>query len=210
MARTGLLAAPPEPTAVINQTPSWREIPDAIYDELPPDLLFLLGGPVPPAGGPVPIPSDGRGTVLALGGSAGIPAGTMTQTLSIAFDQVVPKPFCSDGPYDWVLVTGTVDFTRTGGTDGSGQYAYNARYEGVLLATPVDISMQPPVPTGEPFTARVEGDQDGFTWWDVSRVQARDRRLAPQDGGMEFLNTVLRVASEGKNAYRMHTKCLEP
>jgi hypothetical protein len=56
----------------------------------------------------------------------------------------------------------------------------------------------------------VEGDQDGFTWWDVSRVQARDRRLAPQDGGMEFLNTVLRVASEGKNAYRMHTKCLEP
>lgn len=210
IARTGLLAAPPAPTAVINRAPAWREIPDVIYNELPDELVFLVGGPATPVSVAVPIPSDGRGTVLVLGGSAGIPAGTLTQNLSIVFDQVVPKPFCADGPFDWVLVTGTVDFTREGTVDASGQYAYAAGYEGVLLATPVDITRTPPIPVGEPFTARVRGSQEGFTWGNALRVQARDVRLAPQDGGMEFLNTLLRVSSEGANASRKNTKCLEP
>jgi hypothetical protein len=78
----------------------------------------------------------------------------------------------------------------------------------VLMVTPVDVTVTPPVPAGEPFTAKVQGVQDGFSWGSESRVQARDMRLAPQDGGMEFLNTVLRVSSKGENDYREHTKCL--
>lgn len=210
MARTGLLAAPPLSTPPISAAPSYREIPEFIYNQLPPDLIALIGGPVPPVGGAVPLSSQGTATLLALGGEVDLPVSRLHQDLALDFNQVVPKPFCADGPFDWVLVTGTVHFSRDGGTGGDGRYDYQARYDGQLLVLPVDITQDPPRPVGEPFSARVQGEQNGFTWADQFRVQARDARLAPQTGGMEFLEVMLRVASAGGNTHRIQDKCLEP
>jgi len=210
LARAGILTAPPAPTGPINAAPSYREIPAVIYNLLPPELVAVTGGPAQPTAAPVPLASDGSATRLALGPGAGAHPPDMVQTLTVVLDQVVPKPFCSDGPFDWVLVSGAVDFVREGTVTALGQYSYHARYEGRVMVTPVDITTDPPVPSGEPFEARVSGDQDGFSQGDRWRVQARDTRLAPPGEGTEFLNSLLRVSSQGGNESRVHSRCLEP
>ena len=210
IARTGLLAASPESSGPINQTPTYRDIPDVIYNLLPAELIAVLGGPPQPVAAPVLLPSDGEATVLVLGAALAGPSGPLEQRLALVFDQVIPRPFCLEGPYDWVHVGGEVELTRVGEVDGFGRYEYNARYSGQLLVTPVDITANPPVPVGEPFAARVQGTQSGYAEGGRFRLQAHDQRLSPVDRGMEFQDVMLQVGSSGRNEFRVRERCVEP
>jgi hypothetical protein len=209
--RSGLLdpALPLYPTGPINATPTYRDIPDFIYNGLPLELRGLIGGPLSDVDAPVPMPSDGNAIVLNLADRLTPEAGSVTDVVSIDFDQVIPKPFCMDDGFDWVYVTGPVAFERTTRISPSGEYTYDSRYRGTLTAIPVDITQSPPVPIGEPFEANVNGHQTGRTGDAQTIVSAVDRRIAPQDGGTEISTTWLNVGSRGTQSFRTLIHCLD-
>jgi hypothetical protein len=211
LVRSGLLDSetPLLPTGPINASPSFREIPPYIYNLLPEELIILIGGPPPPVADPVPIASDGEGTILNLATGLTVEPDEAISTLTVEFNQIVPKPFCSDGPLDWLLLTGSVDFSKTARIGLAGRYTYHAHYSGTLIATPVDITVDPPVPIGDPFEAIVNGTQNGFIDERSAFVQAQDKRVAPQEGGTESHMTRLHVATHGKKTYSCKTRCIE-
>ena len=55
---------PMMPTQVITQTPSYRYIPEFIYNNLPDPLIGYLEGPPKPVTEPVPLPNDGTAMML--------------------------------------------------------------------------------------------------------------------------------------------------
>jgi hypothetical protein len=209
--RSGLLAAGgPALSGSINQAPSFREIPDFIYNQLPPELTEAIGGPAQPVSGAVPIASDGMASILQLENAPALAAGTFNERFTIEFGQVIPKPFCSAGPLDWVYVTGPVQFDKTATVDGLGNYQYVAEASGRLTVTPVDITTNPPTPVGTPFTARVRDQQEGFLTPRSEAVSASARRITREADGSEMLLTILKVASPGADHYKAITRCLEP
>jgi len=105
--RSGLLGGVPTQTVnPINPSPSFGEIPAVIYNGLPVVLRKGIGGPLENVTDPVPIATDGRATILNLVGS--VPAEQMVsgQDFVINFNQVIPKLFCTSGPFDFLLVQG--------------------------------------------------------------------------------------------------------
>jgi hypothetical protein len=211
LARTGLLGAAPSMSGPINAAPSFREIPDFIYNQLPPELIGLIQGPPPPIQGSVPLASDGRATVFQLAGEAPIQAGTATDAFTLQFQQAIPKPLCSDGPYDWVYVTGPVEFVRTSTVDATGRYEFQAHVSGKLTVTPVDITTNPPTPVGQPFNANISDVQQGYLDPTGGQlVSARVKRIGPQSGGAEILTSSLKVSSPGPESYRLMEQCLQP
>jgi len=208
--RSGLLAAGgPSQSEQINQAPSFREIPDFIYNQLPPELIAAIGGPAQPVSGAVPLQSDGRASILNLEKAATVTPGMATQTFTIDFAQAIPKPFCSDGPLDWVYVTGPIQFQKTAGVDALGRYTYASQVGGRITITPVDITTSPPTPVGAPFLARVSDVQEGFIGPGAEAVFAKSKRIAREPGGSEMLVTSLKVGNPGTDTYRAGTRCLE-
>jgi hypothetical protein len=101
MVRSGLLAAAPGSTGVINASPGFRQIPAEIYNLMPADLKALIGGPAGSVGAPVDIATYGAATRFELRGAAPAAGGT-EQRFVIEFDLVIPTPFCASGPTDFV------------------------------------------------------------------------------------------------------------
>lgn len=206
LARSGLLGAAPSQTGPINAAPSFRAIPAVIYNALPAELAALVGGPAAPVSADVPIATDGRATVLTLAKRAPL-AGPTSQHFTLEYGQVVPRPLCSSGPYDYIQVQGPVTFDGAASVDASGRYAYRASYSGQLTAVPIDVTQNPPAPAGEPFDAHVAEQQHGSVDLTASEVASLTRRLVPGAGGSEFENTFLRVASDGALRSDVDTRC---
>ncbi len=197
--RSGLLAAPPAPTDVVNATPSFRTIPAPIFNGIPESLKPPLELPAGPSMTPVPIPNDGRALILNVSGSAA-PAGGDDEALTIQFNQIIPRPFCMQGATDFVRVQGPVELSRVARVVG-GRYEYKSVIDGVLTVTPV--------PAGPSFQARISDMQSGWTSGDQSFVRAASQRIAPQDGGSELLIKHLIAASNGADSYHSNVKCIE-
>lgn len=210
LVRSGLLVAPPSAVGPISETPSYRTIDPTIYNGLPIELVGLIGGPPQPVSAPVPIPSDGMAMVFHLEGTPAPTPGTFSQQFTIPFGQVIPKPLCSDGPYDYVYVEGPLDLSATATVDAQGRYTMSTRYSGRLTITPVDVTQSPPAPSGAPFTALVGEVQSGQTGGGFDMVLSRSRLLGPEKGGAELQVTDLKVSSGGVQEYRMQTQCLQP
>jgi hypothetical protein len=206
--RSGLLDAahPVEQTAPINDAPAYHQIPDFIYNSLPPDLIGLIGGPAAPVQGGVGVATDGRATILHLAGRAPN-AGPRREHFTIQYAQAVPRPFCADGPSDWIFVTGPVTFDKSAAVDASGRYTFRASYTGRLTATPVDITQNPPVPVGTPFEAAVGEDQKGELDARGGSLLVHSRKLIPGHGGSEFQTLNLRVSTDGANRADLETRC---
>jgi hypothetical protein len=196
-------------TSTISDAPSFRTIPAMIYNGLPADLQGAIGGPIGDQANDVPIASDGRAVLLTLGGTPRAGAGD-SQSFTVSFDQVIPKPLCADGPYDWVHVSGPVRIERHSAVDAAGRYRYAATASGRLTVTPVDVTTTPPSPTGTSYEATIAEDQQGFTDGRSDGVFARSKRIAPQNGGAEVLMRDLKVASGGAKTLRMTEQCLQP
>ena len=121
----------------------------------------------------------------------------------------IPRPFCADGPGDWLLATATVDFALTTQVTGSLHYRSQASYRGELMIQAMDLSSGEPVPVGEPFPARVSGLQHGNLSAFGSRILATDRRFTREDGGPQVLVERLVVPEHGLKTYYQQTRCID-
>jgi hypothetical protein len=124
----------------------------------------------------------------------------------VTYDRLVPRPFCIEGPTDWIQINGPVTFTKVVEIDDSGAYQTWDDYSGVLDVVPFDRATSTPV--GEPFVARIGGRQRGLLADHTSRILAVDRRLTLPPGGPEMSVIRLQVAEHGETVYREAARCL--
>ena len=203
LARSGLLGAAPAATGALNAAPSYRAIPAVIYNGLPAELAQLVGGPAAPVAQDVPIATDGRATVLTLAKRAP-QAGPTSQRFTLTYGQVVPRPLCADGPYDYIQVQGPVTFEAQASVDAAGRYAFKSGYSGQLVAVPVDVTQNP---AGAPFDAHVSEQQHGALDLRSSEVASMTQRLLPGAGGSRFEHRFLRVATDGALRSDVDMRC---
>ncbi len=211
MMRAGLLDAdvPMLPTGLINDAPSFRSIPVVIYNLLPPELVDLIDGPPQPVTEDVPLDSDGQGTIFNLATAAPVVTDDYTATTTVQFEQMVPRPFCSEGPGDYLYVTGPVDFTLNVRVNGNQHFSSRADYSGQIMAQPFDLSSGEPVPVGEPFLAKVSGRQQGSMSPHNSNILAIDSRLTREADGPQRFVEQLHVPQFGLKTYRSQTRCID-
>ena len=209
LVRAGLLApnTGPMPAGPYHAADGFRTIPSVLYNQLPADLIAYIQGPPVPVSQDVPIGLNGYATLFALGDGPAPAAGDFSQHLTFVYDQVIPKPFCSDGPADWVLVQGPVDLVKTVHVGSDGDFRYESRIDGRLTIVPVDITQSPPAPLGEPYTAEIGDRQSGMARGDQAFVEAAVRRIALLPGGTEMQQTRLRVGTHGRPVCLQVTKC---
>lgn len=212
LARSGLLTAEPAATGMINAAPSFRDIPTFIYNPLVDDpmgqmLLTVLDYPVEYQSEGYPLPSDGQGTLLCVCDVGEITSGTWASSVEIEYDQAIPRPICSDGPYDWLYVSGPITFNTLVEVNEQGEYWYETSFDGVLNAVPIDIQTYQPI--GQPFLAQVSGDQEGKHFASLRKVKSQDRRLALQSGNPEKFIDKLQVGTIGTVGYKALEMCLE-
>lgn len=205
--RSGLTVAGSS-SGVINAAPDFRSIPAVIYNGIPDELKIICGLPPGPSAVDVPIPSNGEATVLTVAGGVPRIADERATSFELQFSQVIPKPFCSDGQFDYVLVEGPVSLRKTVRTSDRGVYAYDAMIRGQLTATPVDVTQNPPVPVGEPSKVSASDVQHGFISGKDARVSMQGKRIIIGHGA-ESQFTRLEVHENGVNDFSVHVKCLE-
>jgi len=156
--RSGLLddAIPLFPAPGINPAP-FRGIPSVIYNGMPPELRAMIDGPAAdiPDGDSVGIQTDGSATVFNLARQAEAIPGTDTQEIVVEFDQVIPKPFCSSSPWDYLYVKGPVLLKQTTTLTPSGNLSTKFHASGMLDITPVNPLTSPLTPIGETYQAIV-------------------------------------------------------
>ncbi len=153
--RTGLLGAAPGGSGLLHPVPTFREIPAVVYNGLPAELRAIAGGPAGNVAVPVGIPNSGFATLLHVAGTAEIVPETTRQSFTIAFDQVIPRPFCSSGELDYVHVGGPVNFEQQVVVTSAGVYTSRVLVTGQLSVTPMDVTSLPPMPAGPTLPARV-------------------------------------------------------
>ncbi len=208
MIRSGLIDPNVIPSQPITEVPSWRTIPAVIFNQIPPELRGALGYPTGDIDYDFPIPNDGSASIMHVLNPATLISGATDQSARVDFGQLIPKPICAQGPYDYVYVTGPVDFTTHVDVSAPAQYRYTARYSGELQITPWDIVHN--VPAGDPYTARVSGRQNGRTQGGDAFVLSEDTRLAHESGGAEIVISYLKAATHGLDTYHVMEHCLQP
>ena len=193
MARTGLLDAAPSATSVITP-PTHRTIPAVIFNALPGELREVVSGSSDAATADVPIPNgDGRASLISLGDARPLMPGTFTESLPITYGQVIPRPFCSTGPLDYVLVSGPVSLQKTVTMSADGAYSSSFRAAGRLEITPMNpLTGQP---NGEPYEAEVGEQQEALLDDDGEMILAIVRRheLPQGQAGRGRLQTRLMI-----------------
>jgi hypothetical protein len=206
LVRAGLLASAPGSTGPISPAPGFRTIPPAIYNGVPDGLKMICGLPTGHSATPVPIPTNGAATVLKLGSSVALPSETQDQEFTLQYHQIVPRPFCSDGPYDYLLVDGPVSLRKSVRVGGD-RYEYDANIRGQLTATPVDVTKNPPQPVGEPFPVLASDVQFGFLDSHDARVSMQSHRII-HEGSAEKQFVTLVVHELGTDQFRKSTQCM--
>lgn len=142
--RSGLLAAPPAQSGPINPAP-FREIPAIIYNNLPPGLRALTGGPQGNVTAPVPLQTNGSATILVLGQHVSLTPGTSRQNFVLQYNQVVPKPFCNADGNTWMLVQGPLQLQNEVRVTRSGALISKTSARGELRVTNVDPITRTPI-----------------------------------------------------------------
>ncbi len=204
--RSGLLGAAPAQSDFINPAPGYRTIPPPIYNGIPDGLKLICGLPVGPSATPVPIPTDGKATLLTVTGDVTDNTGETNQDFTLTYHQIIPRPFCSGGPLDFLLVEGPVSLSKDV-VDADGRYEYAAEIRGQLMATPVDVTKSPPVPTGQPFRVSASDVQHGFIDLGDARVSMQSNRIVFEESSeKQFIHLV--VHENGTDSYREQVKCL--
>ncbi len=148
LARSGLLAAPPDWAPGLTEAPTYRVIRYQVLNGVPDALRAAIGLPTGVLTSDVPIPNDGGAAVLTLAGKFVPSASEATVEFDHPFGQAIPKPFCSTGPLDWLYVSGTVHMVHRVRTDRYGRHLSGFLAAGTLQVVPFDpLTGQP---TGDP------------------------------------------------------------
>ena len=202
--RSGLLAAPPS-FEVLGPAGGVQAIPKVIYDGIPDALKVAIGFPPGPAAQPaVPVPSDGVATVLDLGERVPVSPGVVEYDLVVPFDQVIPRPFCSQGPADFVLVQGSVDLGVRTSVSPNGWLETHNTLRGDLRVTPIDIATGQP--SGPSFPAQISAMDNTGVEPNGTRVDALLQRKALPPG-VGFLSTHLLTGPNGSARFSTSEKC---
>jgi hypothetical protein len=206
--RTGLLDpnVPMIPTDQINEAP-YSAIPAVVYNGLPVELRGLIGGPLGDVTEDVPIASDGHSMVLNLASRVTAQPTITNKQFVVQFGQVVPKPFCSSGPYDYVYVSGPITLTEKIEFSAGGNYQAAFQAEGELTVTPVNPMTGEPI--ADPFTAHVwETHNSEYCRGVASGASLRYQALMPFTvPGSGWFFERFRVSSNGGNGYQLITRC---
>jgi hypothetical protein len=208
LVRSGLLnpATDVGATGIITQVPTFSTTLKDIYNAVPPLWPFL--GTPGPVSADVPIPNDGRATILRLADVAGATAGVIRRDYLLQFDQVIPKPFCVAGaPSPALYVSGPVRFEQMLNLTPSGNFISQFHATGRLELTPVDPSTGQPV--GDTYEARVREHYrtimtDGATL--VSNVSLQIE-LPPGGPGRGRLMVTVRLGPGASDVASMDLRC---
>lgn len=208
--RSGLLdpAAPFAVTDPIHPSP-WREIPVPIYNGLPLELRAAIGGPLADVAEPVPIATDGRATILNVARSVKGAPTVARQALTIEFDQVIPKPFCARGEFDYILVQGPVDLRQQVVVTRSGNFVSQFQAHGHLDVTPVDPRTDPPTRVGEMYRAQVVEHHRGIVTDQVTLAASfqLQAEIPPRGPFRGWLLASLQVGPGASSRYSLDTRC---
>ncbi|UCD64664.1 MAG: hypothetical protein JSW34_04300 [Candidatus Zixiibacteriota bacterium] len=209
--RSGLLDenVPMVPTAQINET-TFRTIPAMIYNDLPVELRGYIEGPLGDVTDDVPIKNgDGAALIFNVAGSVPRVAETRIQDFVVSFDQVIPKPFCWEDPFDYVYVKGPVHLYQVAELTAEGDYTFSFRADGDLEVTPIDPLTGDFV--GEPLTAQAREHHAGSltdqSFLATSWLYQKILPSSDPESGKLFIR--LRVSSDGVNSYEADEKCPE-
>ena len=200
-ARSGLLGAAPSYAAGLNPAGGFRAIPGVIYNGLPAELKAVTGGPSSTTT-EVPIPTDGNATILYLAGEATPVIGMREDTYSLTYNQVIPRPFCSTGPMDYVLVQGPITLTKRVTTSGNALTS-SLRADGTLTVTQINpLTGQ----TGITSTATIADVHDMmFTGDRLELNTSITRREVRPDGTGTSSQVKLQVG--GRDSYNKKEVC---
>ena len=196
--RSGLVSSITQ-TQQINPAPTFRTINPLIYNSLPASLRALIGGPG--------IATDGRATVINLARTPEAERMVAKREFVITFNQIIPKPFCSTGPFDYLLVQGPITVEQTVMVTPSGNYMSHYRATGTLDLTPVNPLTRQPV--GETYSARVKDIYrnlitDHVTLTSELQLQALMPPSAPFSGS---LHASLHVGPGGSDVTTVEVRC---
>jgi hypothetical protein len=201
--RSGLLAAQPEAVPALNPAPGYRLIPAIIYNGLPAALKQTIGGPAQTTAD-IPIGTDGSATMLHVGSSVTPVADTRAEIITLTYNQVIPRPFCSTGPQDYVLVQGPITLTRTVTQEAGGSLTSMLNSAGQLSVSAVN-----PVTgeRGEPGTAEVLDLRETHYGDHQLMVQSRiSRKEIRADGNRTSLD--IRLHLGGQDQYSATERCV--
>jgi hypothetical protein len=208
--RSGLLDpdVPLFTTDQINDSP-WREIPAVIYNGLPVELRMAIGGPIDDQTDPVPIGTDGCATVLNIAQDFGWEPDVARQSLTLNFDQVIPKPFCGDETFEYIYVQGPIDLDQVVRILPNGNLVSRFQARGRLEITPVDPTTDPPTPLGETYSAIVRQNDRGIITDSQTLVSSFTLQIEiPPSGPFHGrLLSALQVGPNGQNSYSMEVEC---
>lgn len=207
MLRTGLLDAgqPVSGTGMINDAP-FRAIPEQIYNALPANLKSLIGGPAGSVSTPVPIGTDGQASVFKMVSRPSGPSAGSAQSFVITYGQIIPRPFCADGP-EFLLVEGPVSLQKSVNVSERGALTSRFDASGRLRLTPVDPSSGQPI--GETYEAEVSDHQ--VTSFDDQGGRAEGLQLQTElprnvsGHGQKLIR--LKVGFLGPDKYRKDIDC---
>jgi hypothetical protein len=152
MVRSGVLSGPPTPSGVITQAPTFRAINPLVYNGLPAALKTLIGGPATAGPDGVPLVNDGSASILTFAGPVKGERTVAKREFVLHFDQTIPKPFCTQGPFDYLYVKGPIEFRQQVVVSANGNFISHFHASGGLDLIPVDPATGA---TGEPMMARV-------------------------------------------------------
>lgn len=205
LARTGLAELPPGLVPGINAPGTFRDIPAVIYNLLPPELRAIAGGGQADVAAPVGIPTTGSASLLHMTGSATIVAENTHLSFIVPFNQVIPKPFCSAGPLDYVHVGGPVQVEQHVMVTAAGVYSSRVRVSAELAVTPMNVTVMPPAASGPTRSATVSEDFSSIVNDNISRATVRrEHAILPLDapgGGTLFERLVV---SPGRSSRYEH------
>jgi hypothetical protein len=206
--RSGRLIGPVvhHPVA-INPAP-FRAINPMVFNLVPVPIRGILGLPTTPQAAPVPIPSDGRPTILNVAPTTADP-GVLNRDFVVPFNQVIPKPFCASGPFDYLLVKGPITVRQRVVVTPSGNYISSFHAQGRLELTPVNPLTNPPTPIGETFSAVVNQHARNIITDRHSLVSelAMQIMLPPNAPFRGRLTTSLRVGPGESTGYDVRLDC---
>src|SRR5688500_1602401 len=160
--RSGMLSGITQ-TQQINPAPTFRTINPLIYNGLPVALRGLIGGPLSNVTTPVGIATNGRATVFSLANVPQAEAVVARREFTIQFNQMIPKPFCASGPFDYLRVHGPVLVKQTVNVTPAGNYISRSHATGSLDLTPVN-----------PLTGQVLGETYRAQINDIARTMITD------------------------------------
>jgi hypothetical protein len=209
LARSGLLGTAPTPTAMLHPT-EFHDIRAAIYNGLPVPVRAAIGGPLSNVSANVPIQSSGVAMMFDLARGVDVVPGEDVEHFVVTWNQVIPKPFCSQGPSSYILVQGPLTLHQRAGIDAEGNYSVEFSTGGTLSLTPVNPFTSPPTPLEATYTAEVQETHGGVLTDEMSKASMFQlQRELPSEGPYRgTLRTQLHVGpTQEASKYRIDIEC---